>query len=291
MPQSDHPDEVILNPSISSEPFRRRTSVTEQASVPPTWTTNYKNAQKPKSPLINTSDRVLQTPVSRGTRNSALSSNVLESPQKSGPEPEPQHDPAPEKYFEASKPVQQPPTPCLPQNLQNLPPRSPVIPAGAPSLESLSTSERNPPVGFFTARAAESLQNGPDLPMKAPAFNPHSESPSIRKTAGVDHTKTKPVGREAVGMLPQATVARANFINPQSDKRRRVGMPVAAASPLQNRGSYKLPQLKRPAENSGLRLALGDVTNVMPDAGGDAKRLNTGFEIQGANGNAGIPNS
>ena len=98
-----------------------------------------------------------------------------------------------------------------------------LISSEAPSLDSSSTSEHNPPVGFFTARAAESLQTGLGIPLKAPAFNPHLESPSIRKTAGIDHTKTKPVGREAVGAPPQPPVARANFINPQSDKTRRDG--------------------------------------------------------------------
>lgn len=104
------------------------------------------------------------------------------------------------------------------------------------------------PVGFFTARVAESVQNGSNLPLKAPAFNPHLESPSIRKTAGVDHTKTKPVGRDSIPISPSILPPRPNFINPQIDKNRRVGMPIGAASPLQNRGSYKPLQIKRPSE-------------------------------------------
>ena len=59
-------------------------------------------------------------------------------------------------------------------------------------------------------------------------------------------------------------------------------MPVGAASPLQNRGSYKPPQMKRPAESTGARSALGDVTvtsvNVPPEAGGDVKRQRIGVE-------------
>ncbi len=43
---------------------------------------------------------------------------------------------------------------------------------------------------------------------------------------------------------------RTNFVNPQADKTRRVGMPVGAASPLQNRGSYKPPQMKRTVEGN-----------------------------------------
>ena len=60
-------------------------------------------------------------------------------------------------------------------------------------------------------------------------------------------------------------------------------MPVGAASPLQNRGSYKPPQMtKRPAEGVEGRAALGDVTNasinVGNDYGGDFKRQRIGVE-------------
>lgn len=107
----------------------------------------------------------------------------------------------------------------------------------------VNKDEHDPPTGFFTARAAESIQNAAGMPLKAPAFNPHLESPSIRKTAGVDHSKTKPVEKEAVRLPP-----RSNFVNPQTDKARRVGMPVGTGSPLQNRSSYKAPQMKRQVE-------------------------------------------
>ena len=50
-------------------------------------------------------------------------------------------------------------------------------------------------------------------------------------------------------------------------------MPVSAASPLQNRGSYKPPQMmKRPAEGVGGRSALGDVTNLGVGMGGDGEK-------------------
>lgn len=117
-----------------------------------------------------------------------------------------------------------------------------------PTLDSSSMTEHNPPVGFFTARAAETLQNGTTLPSNVPTFNPHLESPSIRKTAGVDHTKTKPVRAETIGAPATAIPPKSNFVNPQTDKTRRVGMPMGAGSPLSNRGSYKPPQMKRPAD-------------------------------------------
>ncbi|KAL9042264.1 MAG: hypothetical protein Q9180_000732, partial [Flavoplaca navasiana] len=179
---------------------------------------------------------------------------------------------------------------------------------GTPPPVALPSVSCSPPLGFFTARAAETIQSASGIPPQAPSFNPHLESPSIRKTAGVDHTKTKPVARELVGAPPPPAVSsasRPNFVNPQVDKGRRVGMPGGVASPLANRSSYKPPQMKRPADGTTMqsvfqvrgekvrmisllmifarqsRPALGDVTsttvNLAPDvgAGGDVKRQRT----------------
>lgn len=113
--------------------------------------------------------------------------------------------------------------------------------------------EYDPPVGFFTARAAETVQNATGAIARAPSFNPRLESPSIRKTAGVDHTKTKPVGKDILGppSMPVAPGAvQPNFVNPQADKTRRIGMPTGASSPLSNRSSYRPPQIKRPTEST-----------------------------------------
>ena len=284
----------MLNPSIHSDHFRRRNSLLGKTSPPVTRTTDNNNIQRPKSPLTHNFSKTSsnfaapQTPISGGTRNSVLPSNTSEGPEIPGQETKPQHVPAPQQQVNPSITGQQLPERRLPQNA---PPQGNLGSKDTPSLDSSSTSEHEPPVGFFTARAAESLQNGAGLPLKAPAFNPHLESPSIRKTAGVDHTKTKPVGREAVGAPSQTALSRGNFVNPQSDKTRRVGMPMGAASPLQNRRSYKPPQMKRPVENSGLRSALGDVTNVTSEAGGDGKRQKIGLEAQGSHSNVSIPNS
>lgn len=286
----------MLKPSISSEHFRRRNIVPGKANIPATRTTDDNRFQTPKSPLnrtcFKTFDRIaaLKTPVYGGTNTSALPSLAIEGPQKPSPETNPQHISAPQQQIKPSITEQQLPTVRLPQH-QPHPGHAILIEASASSLDSPRTSEHDPPIGFFTARAAESLQNGPRVPLKGTAFNPHLESPSIRKTAGVDHTKTKPVGREAVGGAPQAPVPRANYVNPQSDKTRRVGMPMGAPSPLQNRGSYKPPQMKRPVENSGPRLALSDVTNVVIDASGDVKRQKVGLEAQSDTSTEAILNS
>ncbi|CAL8582001.1 DNA repair protein rad52 [Xanthoria parietina] len=167
------------------------------------------------------------------------------------------------------------------------PPRLGAPSFATPPPATSTTVSGDPPVGFFTARAAETIQSASGTLPQAPSFNPHLESPSIRKTAGVDHSKTKPVARELVGAPPQPVLSpasRPNFGNPQADKARRVGMPGSVASPLANRSSYKPPQMKRPAEGNPVqqsRPALGDVTsttvNVAPDggAGGDVKRQKT----------------
>ena len=140
--------------------------------------------------------------------------------------------------------------------------------------EETKTSENEAPVGFYTARAAQSVQSGSHTAMNAPSFNPRLESPSIRKTTGVDHSKSKPVNREAIGVVqPSAgqvvngnagggngannVATRSNFVNPQTDKARKVGMPMSPASPMQNRGAYKPPQLKRPPSETNV---LRDVT-------------------------------
>lgn len=283
----------MLKPSVPSEHFRRRNSLPGKSSVLATRSTDNNSMQGSKSPLTDNRSRVSntvaapQTPVNGGTNESELPSNVVEGPQKPAQETKPQHVPAPQQQVKRSTVGQKLPAPRVPQKV---PPSGNVVSNELPSLESSNTSEHDPPVGFFTARAAESLQGGPGLPLTASAFNPHLESPSIRKTAGVDHTKTKPVAREVFGAPPQPALPRASFANPLSDQTRRVGMPMGVASPLQNRGSYKPPQMKRAVENSGPRSALGDVTNVASDAGSTFKRQKMGLEAQGVHSSEAISN-
>lgn len=178
------------------------------------------------------------------------------------------------------------------------------------SSKTFETDEMVSKTGFFTARAAETIQTTSSLSSRASAFNPHLESPSIRKTAGVDHTKTKPVGREIVAAPPLSKPSLLNFVNPQTDKGRRVGMPIGATSASQNRNSYKPPQMKRPEDSNctmyvspipehkntlhrlttqsrPARPTLGDVTSTMINVpseygGGDTKRQRT----TGMNGSA-----
>jgi DNA repair and recombination protein RAD52 len=143
---------------------------------------------------------------------------------------------------------------------------------------------------FFSARAAALLldvndsEKPPSVPGILPLFNPHAESPSIRKTPGVDHNRSKPLNRElkhvsgsAQSMNAAAPIIRANIVNPQLDAARKIGAP-GISSPMANRGMYKPPTMKRlnDGSNTTTRPPLGDKPangSVSIASGGtDAKR-------------------
>lgn len=136
------------------------------------------------------------------------------------------------------------------------------------------------PAGFVTGRSASFLNQAAEGKAVAPpaAFNPHAESPSIRRTQGVNPNKSAPIMRESLGNAlanaanggPQQNQQqgngpnRSNFINPAVDPTRRIGMPGGGGPP--NRGAYKPPSaVKRPA--------LTDVSNLpQVDGGADTKK-------------------
>ncbi|TKX21384.1 DNA repair and recombination protein rhm52 [Elsinoe australis] len=137
-------------------------------------------------------------------------------------------------------------------------------------------------VGFMAGRAVMEQTNKP--------FNPLAESPSIRRTAGIDLTKSKPVKRQDIGLPPPPEVApsslaekpgsailpRTNFVNPAADAHRRIGAPAAQQSPTMNRNAYKPPSVKRPAPmDVASRPPLTETTNVpgRTDVPSDAKKV------------------
>lgn len=152
---------------------------------------------------------------------------------------------------------------------------------GPPTVES----------GFFSARAITMLpevRDGdglpPALPGNLPAFNPHAESPSIRKTPGIDHNKTLPLTKELkhvpgstqTGAAVVSGSMRMNIVNPQLDATRKIGAP-GSPSPMANRGMYRPPTMKRPHQAPNpTRPPLGDLptneTIHATDGGGDMKR-------------------
>lgn len=106
-----------------------------------------------------------------------------------------------------------------------------MAPPGTPGMDG-----QNPPVGFFSARGVDMLRDQPQTAASAaPVFDPHAESPSIRKTAGVDHTKSVPISKPMLsgGASPAPNQAR-DFINPSTDMHRKIGAPGGSGvgSPL-----------------------------------------------------------
>lgn len=120
-----------------------------------------------------------------------------------------------------------------------------------------------PGTGFFSARAAVMVpevftaEDPPQAaPQNLPAFNPKLESPSIRKTPGIDYKGSRPVSKD-LKQLPgycQAAAGppsmRPNLVNPLLDATRKIGAP-GSLSPMANRGQYKPPSMKRPVDSNG----------------------------------------
>lgn len=111
-------------------------------------------------------------------------------------------------------------------------------PNGSPSIDNNQRLPGPPAAAFFSARAVDMLRDNPNIPPTAASqFDPHAESPSIRKTAGFDHSKSIPITKPMLaGASPAANHTR-DFINPSADMHRKIGAPGGAGigSPL-NRG-------------------------------------------------------
>lgn len=151
------------------------------------------------------------------------------------------------------------------------------------------------PEGFVTGRSVDLLNAPPESRPgnAAPVpFNPHTDSPSIRRTHGINPGISAPVRRTALQGGPSTPAAgpsngngtngqftpmrpggmTTNFINPAADTNRRIGAPPASSG-MQNRGAYRPPMavgVKRPP--------LSDVSNVHQapmDGASDAKKPRT----------------
>ncbi|KAF7896302.1 hypothetical protein EAF00_006316 [Botryotinia globosa] len=195
-------------------------------------------------------------------------------------------------------------------NQPNRPQPQPQTASGppSPSRNNDITDEMPPPgAGFTSARAASLLpqehtpSQAPPANLNLPAFNPNLESPSIRRTPGVDQKSSKPLSRDLKPVPASEAQAQAsttgppqaqpasrpviagnrnmNLGNPQLNTTRKIGAP-GSPSPMKmgNRNSYKPPtMMKRPMPESS-RAPLTDLqTNGSGMAGdehvnGDAKR-------------------
>lgn len=113
-------------------------------------------------------------------------------------------------------------------------------------------------VGFFSARAVKQFVGPkedeepalPTAPLGAQAFNPRAESPSIRKTPGIDHTKSKPVarnGQHAPAGAPQA-------FNPHAESpsiRKTPGIDHTKSVPVGRNGQHITPSQSKADDVGG----------------------------------------
>jgi DNA repair and recombination protein RAD52 len=151
-----------------------------------------------------------------------------------------------------------------------------------------SNQQLDPPVAFFSARAAQVLNGAPDSPAApVPQFNPHAESPSIRKTTGIDHSRSVPVKRAATGVaeqppaplpafrenMPAPQAPARDFVNPSLDMHRRIGAPAAGIqSPIakggMNGSAYRPPTRRGPMDpNTGMAASVANNAQVQAPLG------------------------
>ena len=162
--------------------------------------------------------------------------------------------------------------------------------------------------GFYSARAAPNIDLNNNVAVPIPKavleFNPNAESPSIRKTTGVNHNKSGRLFRD--GLQPESNLpGKKDYIEPHLDPARRVGVPPivqGGQSPVTrplNTSAYRPPTRRGPdiggstaatgplvgvdrASTAAKRTPLSDVSNAQQqpphaapdrtDDGGDAKR-------------------
>lgn len=237
-------------------PQKRRQSTNTTSSVP-NGLPNAKNMPPPHGPLP--------------TSNNSSNNNYSSSPGQ------------PSAYFQ-------------PQN-QPQPP-VPIVPLSAAHPNSTTPQPQpphHPPPGFYSARALDPIATTNPSANSHTPFNPHAESPSIRKTAGFDHRRSAPVPRNKIASAsttattptpsttdpppsipsvplpghgnpnPPAAAAARDFINPAMDPNRKIGAP----SPY------------RPPGGIGSKRPLAEVTNLSGVAsvkveGANAKKFRGG---------------
>lgn len=291
-----HPDEVVIPepPTAVSRQFSGiRNGNSSNGGAPninrppsnrpqPTTTPSRPPNVAPPQAQINNPPPYPQTLNSGFVRSNSGAAQAMRPPPDPRPMPVPQLNPV------AGRVLNQP--------SRNGPPSAPASPAqlGPPRSSDEDTISLPPQgAGFFSARAAaqlvgegQSLQDSiPAIPKDMAAFNPHAESPSIRKTPGVDHKSSKPLTRD-LKHVPSSSQATAtvgpggprNIFNPQLDGSRRIGAP-GFSSPMSNKSGFRAPTMvtKRPIDTglNGARVPLDDLPPNGPvsgDAGGDVKR-------------------
>lgn len=277
MEEDEHPDEV---------------SVPQQNEKPALQINNMPNAPTMKPPT-----RPLSRSHSAGNPPRAPQTPAQSYPPRPGPQNHPN-----QATTRPQHPLQQQMNQSRPQN---------GLPAQGSNSSGNGTHQTPPQaqghnggppsegVGFLSARAVKHLVGQEDVdkaklpsaPLSTQAFNPNAESPSIRKTPGIDHTKSKPVNRSGQHVAPTESKggdAAGKNLGPtplalgnaagiglgstggQQQQQQQQG-PIPAqrgsivnphfnqarrigapmGSPMGNRGQYRPPTIKRPLPNEG----------------------------------------
>ncbi|KAI1452182.1 recombination protein Rad52 [Annulohypoxylon moriforme] len=266
-----HPDEVILPGShATSSSEKSQTLHTSNNSDRNAPSTSTNSASKPMQPPPRPA---VQPPRQPQTPNQ-------QPPQRPGASfqgrPTPQQYPKPPSH--ANNTAQQ----AAAINRTNTPP---------PQNKAAPTEQ----LGFYSARSIKKVPETatPDTaiipPQGAKAFDPHLDSPSIRKTPGIDHSSSKPLSRDgkhvaptkrepepqrgpaggpvgnsfsnAVGLGPGRPGA-GGVGNPALNQARQIGAPGGVGSPMGNRGQYRPLTVKRPAPTGGDVGARSPLTEV-----------------------------
>ncbi|TVY41508.1 DNA repair and recombination protein [Lachnellula occidentalis] len=302
-----HPDEVVLPPQSASTSSRHFNSAPNTNPAIPQNQLQNRSPVKQLQPMAAPTGRPLnptppnpQTPNSGFSRSTSGANSAMHPPGGLLQNAQAAHAQAPPV---ATRRVLDQPSRALDQPSRvldqpnrapnfNQPSRTGTGPPSAPTSPKRLTSSADdlPPegLGFCSARGAATEADSPAV-TKNP-FNPHAESPSIRRTPGVDRKTSKPLTRDLKHVaLPgpsssQSPVPAAGggFRNPANalDGVRKIGAPGGNnPSPMGNRGSYKPPTLlKRPVDASAGRPPLTDlgangaISGAGAEAGGDVKR-------------------
>ncbi|KAI1172744.1 hypothetical protein F4777DRAFT_590315 [Nemania sp. FL0916] len=287
--QAGHPDEVVLSASGSGD--KSQISIASNSNGRDRQPTNppiSRPMQPPSRPVVPP-PRPPHTPNQQPPRPVSQFQN-RPNPQQQPPRPQSHTNTA--AYHNATNNRIMTPPP----NAMQRPPGG-MPPPNGPPVEQAT---------FFSARSVKDVPETADpgtaaIVGNAKVFDPRAESPSIRKTPGIDHKSTKPLsrtGRHVPGVkrdydqqpgpgLNNNNNGPPNVVNPSLSQMRQIGAPGGGVgSPLGNRGQYKPPTMKRPAPTGGGggpdggRTPLTEVSAnghgpaAVGDGGGvDAKRL------------------
>ncbi|KAI0903805.1 hypothetical protein F4823DRAFT_629122 [Ustulina deusta] len=276
--EEGHPDEVVLPGShdhVAQSSDKSQTAIAVNAND---RNRTSMNGHHPR-PMQPPSRPVAQPPKPPQTPNQQAHRPAGQFQGRPNPQQQPPrqttHTNITAQHTAASKRIMTPPP-----NAVSRPPSGMNAPNGAP----------NESATFFSARSVKDVPETADpgtaviLERGAKVFDPHAESPSIRKTPGIDHKSSKPLSRGGVHVPPvkrdvdqqrPAPNGPPNVVNPSLSQVRQIGAPGGTGSPLGNRGQYRPPTMKRPApggpDGGGNRTPLTEVsTNGPPAAAGAA---------------------